>query len=273
MKLFTTFCDLLGFDSLSLSENQLCKVCWLYCHSRSVSTLDSWLSGVAKSLKDLEAPELPRHDVFRDNKKGLKAIFGPVDGRQPATPITEDDLRALRRSLRRGEFSQDSFWLCSLLGFQGLLRAGEIADGRLRLSDITLNTDSLTIKVPFSKANPSPVNVVVATRDDELCPVQAYRQLLRSMPDSAHGKICAKTYNAFNSEFKRRFSYAGVIKPNLSSHSMRRGGATAMFAAGVPTLTIMSHGRWASDAWKQYVEHGPVLQLRATQLLHSAASI
>jgi integrase len=37
-----------------------------------------------------------------------------------------------------------------------------------------------------------------------------------------------------------------------STHSLRAGGATNMYRAGVDALTIQFHGRWASDAFKTY---------------------
>ena len=76
--------------------------------------------------------------------------------------------------------------------------------------------------------------------------------------------------HVFNSELKRRFKFAGVVKAGLSTHAMRRGGATALFMAGVPTLSIMAHGRWASDTWRDYVEIGFAQQLLPTQLLRDA---
>ena len=245
-------------------------MCWLYCHSHSVSSIDSWISGIAKSLSNAQWPPLPRHSFYADHRKGLKSIFGPVDGVVPSPPIDEDDLRALRRSLQPGVHAQDSFWFCSLIGFQALLRAGEIVAGRLRLADIQETKDGLTITVPFSKTQPFPVRLAVARRDDELCPVRAYYNLVLSLPASAHGKVYSKSYNAFNSEFKRRFAYAGVTTKGLSTHAMRRGGATALFTAGVPTLAIMAHGRWTSDAWRKYVDFGSVQRLLPTQTLHRA---
>ncbi|EGZ22115.1 hypothetical protein PHYSODRAFT_411234, partial [Phytophthora sojae] len=38
----------------------------------------------------------------------------------------------------------------------------------------------------------------------------------------------------------------------FSTHSLRAGGATHMYRAGVDALTIQFHGRWASDTFKQY---------------------
>jgi hypothetical protein len=205
--------------------------------------------------------------LFKEHKRGLTAIFGPVDVKAPAPPLDEDDLRKLFRSLDLRELTQARFWFCVLVGFQALLRAGEISAGRLRFSDITVTPEGMLVKVLFSKTKMVPVKLALVSRDDELCPVKGLRSLQAARP--ADRRVYPSSYNAFNSEIKRRFAHAGVHK-QLTSHSMRRGGTTALFMAGVPTLSIMAHGRWSSDTWRQYVEIGYAQQLLPTQLLRDA---
>ena len=45
----------------------------------------------------------------------------------------------------------------------------------------------------------------------------------------------------------------GLDPLRYTPHSLRRGGATAMTAAGFPTESIRRWGRWLSDTWKRYV--------------------
>jgi hypothetical protein len=240
----------------------------MFVHSRSINSLDSWLSGVAKIRELNGLAPLQRDVLFKEHKKGLKAIFGPVDTKAPAPPLDEGDLRKLRTSLNLGDYEQARFWFCALAGFQALLRAGEISAGRLRFSDIAITKEGLRITVLFSKAKMSPVSLALVAREDALCPVRAFVNLKARAP--AGDKIYPGSYNAFNSELKRRFAFAGVVKTGLASHSLRRGGATALFMAEVPTLSIMAHGRWSSDVWRQYVEIGYAQQLLPSRLLRNA---
>ena len=46
---------------------------------------------------------------------------------------------------------------------------------------------------------------------------------------------------------------AGIPEGRISSHSLRRGGATAYVAAGAPEPAVQNFGRWTSDAYKGYV--------------------
>ncbi len=48
-----------------------------------------------------------------------------------------------------------------------------------------------------------------------------------------------------------------IIKPipQLSSHSLRRGGATHLRTRDMPDWLIQQLGRWNSDAFKLYTDH------------------
>ena len=45
----------------------------------------------------------------------------------------------------------------------------------------------------------------------------------------------------------------GVSSSRVATHSLRRGGASAYAAAGVPDADIQRFGRWTSDGYKRYV--------------------
>ena len=99
-RLFDYFCQLLHIDPEgAVTEFELCAMCWMFCHSRSVNSLGGWLTGVAKHRASAGLSDLPRNEFFKQHKRGLFAIFGPVDIKVPATPLTEADLRKLRASL------------------------------------------------------------------------------------------------------------------------------------------------------------------------------
>ena len=46
----------------------------------------------------------------------------------------------------------------------------------------------------------------------------------------------------------------GLNPDAFSGHSLRRGGATALFLAGVSEHWIAIHGRWRSNAYKLYID-------------------
>jgi site-specific recombinase XerD len=112
---------------------------------------------------------------------------------------------------------------------------------------------------------------IVATRTIEqndkspTCPVKAIKLLHAVL--KAKGVPCQANRPVCQLEGKRQFISrtqisellkAVAIKcgcnPNkFASHSLRRGGASAYAAAGVPDEDIKRFGRWLSDAYKLYV--------------------
>ncbi|EGZ10532.1 hypothetical protein PHYSODRAFT_453866, partial [Phytophthora sojae] len=40
---------------------------------------------------------------------------------------------------------------------------------------------------------------------------------------------------------------------HFGTHSLRSGGASALFAAGVDSIAVKQFGRWRSDAFERYI--------------------
>jgi hypothetical protein len=61
--------------------------------------------------------------------------------------------------------------------------------------------------------------------------------------------------------------YPGLIGDvkKYSAHSLRRGGATAAWLAGVPREVLAVHGRWRSDAADEYLVAGTSQKLLVTR--------
>jgi integrase len=162
-----------------------------------------------------------------------------------------------------------------LLGFQGLLRASEFVAGRLQLRHLRFKEWGLIVTVPFSKKNLQPVPVGIVARPDALCLVRAASYLFRGRGQAAaNTAVYPRAYSTFNTGLQRRCRQAGIDKTGISSHSLRRGGTTALFQAGVRGESIMAHGRWSSSAYLDYIDFDKTeeLQQLPTSLLLRATS-
>ena len=251
-----------------IDEVTLAVICWMHCHGRSVHSLGGFISGVASYYKQQGHGSLPRGELFDDNMKGLKNIFGQVDVVAPSPPVEFADLQKVFLHLQLSRLEHAQFWCATLLGYLGLLRAGEFTSGRVRWGDIEFYDWGVRIIIPFSKTDLTPTAVAVVERGDFACLVKALRHLRSFFPAVTElMPIYPKSYNALNTEFKKLFLAAGVNKAGLTSHGLRRGGATALFDAGVSEAAIMAHGRWLSTAWRQYIEFGLVQQRIPTLML------
>ena len=60
-------------------------------------------------------------------------------------------------------------------------------------------------------------------------------------------------YDTINSSIKKLMESIGENPDEFSTHSMRIGGATALFAAGANETVIRTMGRWSSDMHRLYV--------------------
>ena len=75
---------------------------------------------------------------------------------------------------------------------------------------------------------------------------------------------------------KRAATLLGLDPIQFASHSLRRGGATAMFLGGAKELTVQLFGRWRSDAYKVYtcidtrqLSHLSSRMISATEIRHT----
>lgn len=241
-------------------------LCWLFCHGCVVQSLPTFLSAIEDFCRRHSLPVLPRGPGFKRALKGLRNIFEQVDIEAPAVGLTERNLLVLRECLDFSDLQEVRFWCQVLLGFQGLLRADEFL--RLRAGDLRFMPWGIQVVIPFSKTNLTPTPVGLVTRGDLLCPVAAFATLFELMKGTeASTPLFPHSYSKFNSELQRRCKQAGLPAEGISTHSLRRGGCTALFYAGVPAEAIMAHGRWSSAAWRKYIDFDVRLQQLPTRLL------
>ena len=63
------------------------------------------------------------------------------------------------------------------------------------------------------------------------------------------------TYKDLTMQMRQWLRKAGVQNTSAySSHSLHRGGMTAVFENGVPEITIKTLGSWASNAYRRYID-------------------
>jgi hypothetical protein len=114
-------------------------------------------------------------------------------------------------------------------------------------------------------------------------PVQAYKHLLAVSPTvhpsqpllslpAKHGNIAMVTSRSLAIALKRLI-VALELQPKLYSlHSLRRGGATSSYNAGVAYTDIKRHGQWKSDSFWDYIAAPCVSKSTVAAALAAAAS-
>ncbi len=139
--------------------------------------------------------------------------------------------------------------------------------------EILASADMVIILFEFQKNDWRNHSVhMFRTGDDLLCPVVAaaftVKRVLRIPGATADSKICSfvssdgKISCINSSQALPRLravvdligpSQLGFTKDEIGLHSVRSGGAMAMFLSGVATIIIMRIGRWSSEAFLEYI--------------------
>lgn len=156
-----------------------------------------------------------------------------------------------------------------LLEFAMMGRRGEVSG--LNLGDLREDKEGLLLFIAQSKTDQSAHGTYCAIRhgdDPDLCPVRAVKFWMRWLatqgatsgplfrPLSSDGRQLIRhgrskqrgpgrlTGAGINEMIKRRALRAGIVDKTITSHSLRRGGASAARAAGHDLATITRQGRW-----------------------------
>jgi hypothetical protein len=265
-----------------VSERQLCAACIVFCLSdHKFTTLSVFASAVNAWHLDSFAKPLPRNYLFKRVQAGLANIFASTSLSETKIGLDIDQLASIYKHIEFGSFDECRDWCMFIFAFFGLLRVSEYTGGSLQQSDVVATRAGVSIWLPFHKTSPTPVRIEISRRSDCLCPVRAYRRYCAflgavrseaSLPFFVSSLSSRKSMSdrAIITSFRSKLSAIGVRNlSDYAGHSFRRGGFSAMCAAGVPFALAQSHGRWKSLSYQRYIDtvHSAKLRLLATALL------
>jgi hypothetical protein len=233
--------------------------------------------------------KLPRGNLFDRVRAGIGNYYGNTES-TPKEAFTLDDLCSFYPLIRHDSFDGARDWCACCFAFFGLLRINEYMNGNLQLQHVTAHDKGISVIIPFSKTSLLPAQVEMIKRDDLLCPHRAF---------STYSSFLHTTFPSLNpvsplfitqlvsgftpmsdADFIARIrDLIKIVMPNknpmsYAGHSFRRGGATTMKLNGVSDSIIQQHGRWKSDAYRQYFDQQSNIDVRllATQGIRSTSS-
>ena len=170
-------------------------------------------------------------------------------------------------------------------GFIGYLRISNLAPHKAStfdptrhttVADIYLRDEGLVLSLKWSKSrqtNKTPVAIPLpALGSTLLCPLRAWNRYNAHLtvagvtPDGGSPLLLTTkepagrvvTTHMIRSMFKRATRMAHMDDVGYTPHSLRRGGATFSYHAGVPLHSIKRHGTWRSQAVENYLFSQPV---------------
>ncbi|EGZ18054.1 hypothetical protein PHYSODRAFT_503065 [Phytophthora sojae] len=222
---------------------------------------------------------------------------------KPKSPVTSAILKCLHELLDFAVTQHRVIWGASVLGFVFLLRRSEyLAQGSrmhncaIRRADVnfvdargheTRNLHDMTSVILQFRGSKSDQfgkgtsRELVRSGHRWCCPVLAAWYLVRHHEalridagellckvDASHNLQVSDVVRAIKAAAGR----AGHNPQDYASHSLRSGGATALFIAGFDSLAVKLFGRWKSDAVERYTRiSGQLTSRMASQMLQKPA--
>lgn len=268
---YLNFCGMFSVNPLPLSEVILENFSASLQSRVAYKTIKVYLCGVQFWAKLHCCPVL-MVDMHRLHYllQGIRRVQGDKFKKLPRPPVTWELLQRICAFITSSEvpFNRDLYLAAVLLAFFGLLRVSEYtAPSSSRYdSSVCLCVQDVSIcwprgvalvKIKQSKTDPFRVGMTVRVGviRHSLCPVLALdRYLVRRGPRPG------PLFRFQNGRFLTRANVRALLKrclpdvPHVNTHSFRRGGASALAAAGTPAHIIQVLGRWRSNAFTIYLD-------------------
>ena len=268
---YLRFCQTVGVSPLPLTEPNLENFCTYLLPLVGHGSMETYLNGVQCWSK---------MNGFKEEKKfmerlkyvlmGIQRVQGQTHVRPLRPPITWVRLNSIMAFIRYTEsgYMQRLLSAVVLVGFFGMLRVSEFTSPspfyfnhaiHLTAKDVHIdfNRNLALVFIKYSKTDQFGVGTTVriARLNHPLCPVLALHSYLQ-LRGTQEGPLFLFPDGFYftRSDLCRLLSRALPLVPHVNTHSLRRGGASALAAAGVSHEIIKALGRWKSDAYKRYIE-------------------
>lgn len=252
---------------------------------RAAGTVEGKLSAVRWAHVQAGLPNpLANAPALRAAMRGLARRNGPPKRKMP---VTVEALVEVRRHMDPGRTEHCLLWTAILTAFLFMLRRREyLADGAgvvdyeqvLLLEDITFRRagvehplhaggepDEVVLRLRKSKTDPDGKGAYrnhYRNEQEGFCVVRALwrhcREALARGAQPGQAAFCKPSGRVMRGTevavvLKAAAVQLGMPEAAMSTHSLRHGGATAMYHAGIEESEIKWLGRWLSDAWMRYV--------------------
>ena len=202
--------------------------------------------------------------------KGIRRSQSNSFDRAPRPPVTWPMLQKICQFLTHTEtpFDRDMLTAAVLLAYFGMFRVSEYTcpststyDPEVHLSyqDVFIDWGRglAFINIKMSKTDPfrEGVSVRISVVGHHLCPVHALAKFM-----VRRGNTPGPLFSFQNGAFLTRQRIVDLLTralpniPYVNTHSFRRGGASALAAAGTPDHIIQVMGRWRSNAFTRYIQ-------------------
>lgn len=288
ISLFISFCIHFKLDYVSPDSHTLCLYAeWLSRTFKAPRAIRIYISGVNTLHKYIGAPCDALHSFELDLMlRALDLSMYHIPNKR--LPVNRDMLHKICHACNYIKPLGATLKVAFLFGYYGFLRQSNLAPHEANSldsarhtcrGDILLQPPGIVVILKWTKTIQRGENVplipIPRIPGSLICPYQAYMDMLRVSPTrhsndpllampGKHGKPPTPlTCSHLRRAFCAIVSALGYPPRSYSLHSLRAGGATDAYNAGVDYLHVKRHGTWTSDSFWSYiannaVEHSPV---------------
>ena len=225
-------------------------------------------------MGDIQFTSMPvLEHVLRDVKEEHAKKAKPTLTRLPITSTILLKIRAVWEKDAK-DLDKIMLWAACCTCYFGLLRSGEVcvpsakeydSSAHLSISDIAVDSlekhSVLSVNIKASKTDPyrQGVTIFLGASDQLLCPVKALLAYIAVRGQVPGPLFYFKdgqplTREKLVTNLRAAVSEAGVDPKSYAGHSFRIGAATVAYLNGIDDSTIMTLGRWKSDAYLRYIQ-------------------
>lgn len=240
----------------------------------SAASISNYLSAV-RTLHQIAGVTVPEQNSLQS-----KIIKG-IRNRQKrpvwqAVAITPDMLRAISKIVDMSDVVEMVCWVAVLMGFHCLLRASNLVlrskatfdrQKNLVRSDFRIHNNIMLVHIRWAKTlqyrERKLLIPVIPFTEHALSAVEWFHHMIQKIPapDSApafsvpnKGKLEPLTYNQL-ARCLRKWAEKALLDPEkMTSHCLRRGGASWLDEKGVPEKVVQAIGDWRTLAFKKYID-------------------
>ena len=272
---FLAFCGRLKLTPLPASEQTLILFVAEMAQTLAPSSIQTYLAAV-RHLHIINSLSNPLQNTPKLSLvlKGTKRYY--TKGKLTRLPVTPFILQAIKKVLDKEPLTYGSrmLWAACCTGFHGFMRSGEFTvptvqefnpEIHMTIYDVAIdshsNPQTISIRVKRSKTDQfGEGSFIFLTRTDSaLCPVMALVSYLAFRGPSPGALFTLQNGTPLTKQklvtlLRATLQTAGFDPSFYNGHSFRIGAATTAAAAGVQDVIIKQLGRWASEAYQEYVK-------------------
>ena len=258
---YKKFCKQFNFNTFPCSPSQASLYASYLSDMLKPVSIRNYLSAVWYFQKLYGYEDHSTNFMYKNTLNGIEREYRGVS--VVRYPLKVTDLLKMRSLLNMDVYLDRLYWLGLLLAFRGVLRISHIVESShsLHVNDITVEKEYVKIHVRTSKTDQfgrNPHDIYLKRSDVSLlCPALLLLEIC--VESRRYGcKLFAVrgsvlTYSYFNTRLKLLSISIGLPISNVSTHSLRHGGATFLKKLGLSTLDIMKKANWRSNVVYKYL--------------------